>query len=72
MAAAEKAPKKSTMAVIVGHEMHTFDAVSMGGDSGWRDVDPERVAELVQMIMDGSWGATSLAGPSLVAESGKK
>lgn len=27
--------------------------LSIGSDSGWRDLDPDRVAELVNMIKDG-------------------
>jgi hypothetical protein len=67
-----KKSKKSTMATIIGHEVVALDSVSLGTDSGWRDLDSERVDELVAMIVEGSWGATSLAGPSLIAASGTK
>ena len=40
----------------------------MAADSGWREVDGERVAELEAMILDGNWGATALAGPTLMSE----
>ena len=45
--------------------------ISVANDSGWRDIDDARVQELEAVILDGSYGATSLAGPSLLAEDGK-
>ena len=60
------------MATVVGHDIIQLDAVSLAEDSGWCELDGGRVDELVAMILDGYWGATSLAGPSLVAQGGHK
>jgi hypothetical protein len=60
------------MATAVGHEKLRLDEVSLASDSGWRELDNERVDELVAVIMQGSWGMTSLAGPSIVSEGGTK
>ena len=63
------APKgKNEAAAIVRVETHKLCEISVAEDSGWRDQDNERVQELTASIMEGNWGFTSLAGPSLVAE----
>ena len=72
MAPKTTAPNKSTMAIAVGHKMIQLDAVRLAEDSGWRELDGGRVDESVAMILDGNRGATSLAGPSLVAQGGHK
>ena len=56
---------------LLRHEMHKLCELSTADDSGWREVDQDRVAELEVMIFEGNWGATALAGPSLVAEGDK-
>ncbi len=45
--------------------------LSISEDSGWRPLDPERVAELVAVFKDGDFGATTLAIPSVLADSEK-
>ena len=55
-----QATAKSTMSAIVRHEVVPFDNASLAGDSGWRELDPERVDELVNMIVEGNWGCDQL------------
>lgn len=61
----------SAMAKFLRNERHKLCEISVSEMSGWRELDPERVAELRAMILDGGWGATALAGPSLVADNDK-
>ena len=58
------------MATVVDHEVIQLDDVSLVEDSGWHEMDGGRVDELAATILDGTWGATSLACPSLVAQGG--
>ena len=39
-------------------------------DSGWRDLDEERVAELQAMILGGDWGNTIMGLPSVLQGNG--
>ena len=45
--------------------------ISCAADSGWRELDPDRVAELEAVVFEGNFGNTSLAAPSLIAENDK-
>ena len=50
-----------------------IDGISVAEDSGWRDLVPERVTELIEdVIKSGDWGSSILAGPKLVVDSHKK
>lgn len=42
--------------------------ISVGFDSGWREVFPERVQELVNDIKRGEYGQTNLVDPTLMAK----
>ena len=63
-------PKKAFAPKIVGSTRIPLDDLSVAEDSGWRDEDEERVIELVQMIKDGQWGATTMAKPSVLQGAG--
>ncbi len=52
-------------------QVQKVSEISVAVDSGWRDVDEERVTELENIILDGSYGSTSLAAPTLIAENGR-
>ena len=72
VAQSKAAPTKSKNAAIVSHEVVALDSVSLAVDSGWRDLDQEHVEALVNMILEGNYSATALAGPSLISEGGRK
>lgn len=56
---------------MVGHKVVKLEEISLADDSGWRELDAERVSELCEVIKGGSYGATSLMGPSLVQQDNK-
>ena len=43
-----------------------LDELSIAEDSGWRELDSERVAELADLFRAGDYGATTLAAPSVL------
>lgn len=49
------APKRAFGPKIVGSERIKLDDFSLEEDSGWREADEERVAELIEMIKDMPW-----------------
>ena len=65
-AAKAKAPK------LIRSETLPLQDISVAEDSGWREIDSERVEELEKVILDGGWGATSLKGPSLISDDSGK
>ena len=57
---------------IVDSKRLKLDELSVAEDSGWRDLDTERVAELADLFRAGDYGATTLAAPSVFfGENGK-
>ena len=49
------APKvKAFSAKTLSSQRVKLDDISTAEDSGWRDLDPERVSELVDMVKDAS------------------
>ncbi len=61
----------SKIAKQIRTQVVQLQEVSFAKDSGWRDVDESHVAALKAIVMEGDWGSTTLAGPSLIAEDGK-
>ena len=49
----------------------SLDDISVGPDSGWRDIDPTRVTELQTIFEGGEYGETLLRKPSILAQSGQ-
>lgn len=48
-----------------------LDSLSIADDSGWRQLDEERVNELEAAFFEGGFGQTALAGPSVVHVQGQ-
>ena len=58
------------VAVFHGTETVALDSLSIAEDSGWRQLDEERVKELEAAFLEGGYGSTTLAGPSIVYDQG--
>ena len=67
-----KAQAKAQAPKLIGGMEIKLDDISIEEDSGWREIDEDRCDELEAIILDGGWGATSLKGPSLIADDGGK
>ena len=67
-AAKAKAKAKAKAPKLISSETVLLRDLSVAEDSGWREIDSERVIELTNTILEGGWGATSLKGPSLIAD----
>ena len=63
-------PKRVAEVLFLRDETHSSGELSVAEDSSWRDLDAQQVAEYVKLIMEGNWGLTSLAPPSLIADVG--
>ncbi len=64
-------PPKAQSEQFLRMQLQKLSEISVAMDSGWRGVDEDRVTELEQLILDGNYGSTSLAPPSLIAENDK-
>ena len=51
---------------IVDCKRLMLDELSVAEDSGWRELDAERVAEMADLFRAGDYGATTLAPPSVL------
>ena len=67
-----EAKAKSQAPKLLRCEVIPLADISVADDSGWREIDDERCTELQDVILDGSWGATALKGPSLIADDSGK
>jgi len=61
----------SKMAKQIRTEVVLLQDISLAADSGWRELDESHVTSLMAIVTNKDWGATALAGPSLVAEGGR-
>ena len=61
----------SKMAKQTRSELIPLREISLASDSGWRELDESHVTSLMAVVTNKDWGATTLAGPSLIAEGGK-
>ena len=52
--------------VVSKSEVVKLEDISTADDSGWRDVDRERVDELKEIFMRGDYGQNILGGPMIV------
>ena len=68
--APKAALQKGQTMEFVRYEKYFVMHVSTAEDSGHRDLDEVRVKELLQVILDGQHGQTSLTAPSLLAVNG--
>ena len=71
-AATAKAKVKAQAPKLIGSKEIKLEEISIAEDSGWREIDEDRCQELEAIILEGGWGATSLKGPSLIADDGGK
>ena len=58
--------------VVVASMTVAIEDVSLAEDSGWREIDQARVAELRQSFEGGQYGMNLLKKPSLLQESGQR
>ena len=62
MAAKGSAPRVRNSVVL------PLDDFSIAADSGWRDLDEDRIDELVSIFKNGDFGATTLAMPTVLCD----
>jgi len=55
--------------ILESHNVEVDD-VSIEDDSGWRDLDPRRVQQLVETFIAGDFGTNILRKPSILMENG--
>ena len=67
------APKSKTLAAAhLGTERIPLEEISVADDSGWRELAQGHVAELRATILNGDYGSTTLAKPSLLVDQADK